>query len=172
MTVADPGPTAPHLDLRAAPVTATPVRRAELVLMVVGALSVVAGGIVAAATGPLSLEKGSWAAAYLVLVCGAASVAVGGAQTWLVVRRPPTGTATVQVLAWLLGNAAVLTGTLVGSAPVVLVGGGLLVVALLVALVSARRVRRPLLGWGYRLALAVVAVSIPVGLVLSVVRNG
>ena len=69
------------------------------------------------------------------------------------------------------GNVGVLGGTLAGSSRLVVVGGVLLVVALVVALAAALRVRHRLLGWAYRLVLAVVVLSIPVGLVLSVVRN-
>ncbi|AXH97905.1 hypothetical protein DV701_04080 [Ornithinimicrobium avium] len=140
-------------------------------MLVLGALSVVAGGLVAAVTAPLGLAHGSWAAAYLVLVCGVASVAVGAAQTWLTARRVPSRAAAAQVLAWVAGNAGVLGGTLAGSSAVVVVGGVLLVVALLLALVAVLRVRHPLLGWAYRVVLAVVVVSVPVGLVLSITRN-
>ena len=142
------------------------------VLIVLGGLSVVAGGLVAAVTGPLALEHGSWAAAYLVLVCGVASVAIGSAQNWLVATRTSPNAAAAEVLAWSTGNAGVLVGTLVGSSTVVIVGGSLLVVALLVALAAALRVRHQLLGWAYRAILVFVVLSIPVGLVLSVTRNG
>ncbi len=143
----------------------------DLALLVLGGLSVVAGGLLAAVTGPLALEHGSWAAAYLVLVCGVASVTVGSAQTWLVATRGSSNAAAAEVLAWVAGNAGVLVGTLVGSSTVVVVGGSLLVLSLLVALAAARRVRHELLGWAYRAVLVVVALSIPVGLVLSVTRN-
>lgn len=157
------------------PVTAQRPPRApqpwDLTLLVLGAVSVVVGGLVAAVTGPLGLEHGSWAAAYLVLVCGVVSVALGAAQTWLVGGRVPPSAAAAQLLAWVAGNVGVLGGTLAGSSTLVVVGGVLLVVALLVALAAALRVRHRFLGWAYRLVLAVVVLSIPVGLVLSVVRN-
>lgn len=149
----------------------TPAVR-DLLLLVLGGLSVVAGGLVAAVTGPTGLGHGSWAAAYLVLVCGVASVAIGAAQTWLVTAPTSPGAGAAEIVAWVAGNAGVLVGTLVGSSTVVVVGGALLAVALLVALAAALRVRHRLLGWAYRVVLTVVVLSIPVGLVLSVVRNG
>lgn len=140
-------------------------------LAVLGAVCVVAGGLVAAVTGPLDLLHGSWAAAYLVLVCGVASLVVAAAQTWLVAGPVPSSAAAAQALAWVAGNVGVLGGTLAGSSPLVVVGGVLLVVALVVALAVALRVRHRLLGWAYRLVLVLVTLSIPVGLVLSVVRH-
>ena len=53
----------------------------------VALLCVVAGGLVAAVTGPLRLEHGSWAAAYLVLVGGVAQGALGIAQYFLAPQR-------------------------------------------------------------------------------------
>jgi len=41
-----------------------------------GAALVVVGGLVAAVTSPLALAKGSWLAAFLVLVCGVVLLAV------------------------------------------------------------------------------------------------
>ena len=38
---------------------------------------IVLGGLVAAVTGPLHFDRGSWLAAYLVLVCGVAQCAIG-----------------------------------------------------------------------------------------------
>lgn len=145
--------------------------REDLLLLALGGLAIVAGGLVAAVTGPLSLDHGSWLAAYLVLVGGVASVAVGAAQTWLVTTRASGGASVAQVLAWVVGNIGVVVGSLTGSSAVVIVGGALLVVSLVIALTAALRVRHRALGWAYRAVLAVVAVSIPVGLVLSVIRN-
>ncbi len=49
-------------------------------MVVLGALFIVLGGLVAAVTGPLDLVQGSWLAAYLVLVCGVAQFAIGTMQ--------------------------------------------------------------------------------------------
>lgn len=145
----------------------------EGTFLVIGASCVVAGGLVAAATGPLRLEHGSWAAAYLVLVGGVAQIALGTAQRALAPRLPSTPVIVTELAAWNFGSAAVIAGTLVRVPLIVDVGGGLLVVALGLMMRtvrgSASRPRRAL--WTYRTALAVLLVSIPIGLVLAHLRE-
>ena len=63
-----------------------PLRPPEVVLVDLGACGIVLGGLVAAVTGPLELEQGSWAAAYLVLVVGVAQVVVGLAPAFFAAR--------------------------------------------------------------------------------------
>lgn len=143
---------------------------ADLALLVLGGVSVVAGGLVAALTGPLDLDTGSWAAAYLVLVGGVSSVAIGSAQTWLAPQHVLGGLGWGQFATWVLGHAAVMGGTLLGTPWVVAVGGLLLVLALVAALLAAGRPVHAGLGLVYRALLLIVLVSIPVGLVLSFLR--
>ncbi|MEO5743625.1 MAG: hypothetical protein ABIQ53_03415 [Terracoccus sp.] len=150
-----------------------------LAAFVVGAVCVVAGGLVAAVTGPLALVHGSWAAAYLVLVAGVAQIALAGGQS-LLARHPVSHRLLlVEFAGWNLGNAAVIAGTLWGAALLVNLGGALLVVALGALLVATRsgpggvdEVAR-----GQRVALlsvralvALLLISIPVGLSLAHVR--
>jgi len=147
-------------------------------MIAAGYLCIVAGGLVAAVTGPLDLVHGSWAAAYLVLVGGIGQLALG----WVpgVLGRPTDGGSAWAVLfAWNLGNAAVLAGTFTGRTIGVDVGSVLLVLALVLALVAlsgwrsevlaADRWRR-LLGWSYLGLLVLLVVSIPVGIVLAHLR--
>ncbi len=143
----------------------------NLALLVLGGAAILAGGLVAAVTGPLDLAHGSWAAAYLVLVCGVASLVIGAAQTWLVMTPVRAGLAGGQLLTWCLGNAGVLTGTLLSVPVLVIASGALLAVALVIALLAAWRTRRPGLGLAYRLLLAIVLISVPIGLLLSVLRH-
>ncbi|GAA3925103.1 hypothetical protein GCM10022383_00450 [Microbacterium soli] len=147
-------------------------------MRVVGAVCVILGGLVAAVTGPLALDRGSWTAAYLVLVAGVAQVVMGSAG---VHGRGTTGSARgwVQFALWNLGNLGVLLGTLGGSTVTVFIGSALLVVSLALAFLVTFRPRggaHPpmaprLLLLGYRMLLIVLAVSIPVGMVLSALRN-
>ena len=149
-----------------------------LALIVAGACCVVLGGLVAAVTGPLDLEHGSWLAAYLVLVCGVAQYAMGRVRIW---RRPETPTSPARAWAqfggWNLGNAAVIAGTLVDTSLLVDAGSVLLVVALLIALRAtwpgAVRLAEaaPLVIWAYRILLIILVVSIPIGILLSHLRN-
>lgn len=138
-----------------------------------GAAAVVVGGLVAAVTGPLELSKGSWAAAYLVLVVGVAQVAMGSArQHWRKAGRAAPGW--WQFGLWNLGNLAVIGGTLAGVTIVVILGSAALVAALVIAFLVTFRIdtaprRVPLIA--YRILLVILAVSIPVGMVLSAIRN-
>src|SRR5664280_1845073 len=114
----------------AATVIEVPARRsAALPFAAVGAACIVAGGLVAAVSAPAPFEHASWAAAYLVLVVGAAQAALGVGQALLALRVPSRRNVAVQFTAWNLGNAAVLTGTLAGITTLVDTGGALLVVA-------------------------------------------
>jgi hypothetical protein len=139
-------------------------------LVAAGIACVLLGGLVAAATGPLDLVKGSWLAAYLVLVCGAGSYAVGAAQTRATSRLLPLPAVATQATGWAMGNAAVIAGSLAGVPAVVDAGGALLAIALLIALTYARNLQHRLLRRAYRLALVAFLVSIPIGLVLAHLR--
>lgn len=140
----------------------------------IGILGVLAGGLVAAVTGPLDLQRGSWAAAYLVLVVGVAQAVFGMGRAWL----PADGTATgarvgLEVGAWNVGSLVVVVGTLLAQTWLVVVGSGLLVVALVSWAAAVRRSRR---GWrpaatAYLLFVAFLAVSVLVGIGLSLSRN-
>jgi len=139
----------------------------------IGAGLVVLGGLVAAATGPLALAKGSWLAAYLVLVCGVAQAAMGRVPSRSV-RSPRSGWALLA--GWNAGNAAVIAGSLVSQPVLVDAGGLLLLVVLVVLLVDTLR-RSPDDDAGRRAArglfaalLLVLIVSIPIGLVLAHLR--
>jgi hypothetical protein len=124
-----------------------------------GAVCVVAGGLVAAATALAPSQLASWTTAYLVLVGG--------------VARPPgrPGIA-AEVTAWNAGNGAVLAGTLLGAGWLADVGG-ILLAAVLALMIAATRgaARRP--AWPlhlYRALAALVLVSIPAGLVIAGLR--
>lgn len=147
------------------------------VLTAVGVGCVVLGGLVAAVTGPLELGHGSWLAAYLVLVCGVTSVAMGQARRHHPGQSQRTRWGWAQLGSWNLGNALVIGGTLIGRPSLVDVGSVLLVAALAIALHATRRRvgsagRRPSRAdRAYRILLLVLAVSIPIGIILSHLRH-
>lgn len=157
-----------HLTLRVDPATA---------LTAVGGCCVVLGGLVAAVSGPLDLARGSWLAAYLVLVGGVAQYAMGQARVRYGegVRQPGRGW--IQLGGWNLGGVAVIAGTFTAEPLMVDAGSALMVATLVIALratrPAARSVGRPsfLWFWGYRTLLLVLAVSIPVGMLLSHLRH-
>ena len=103
--------------------------RAMREFVLVGLTAIIAGGLVAAVTGPTGFDEGSWVAAYLVLVAGVAQVGLGVGQALLTDGTLSGGRRVVQLLAYNLANSAVLAGTLTGSVVAVTVGGVLLLVA-------------------------------------------
>ena len=137
-------------------------------LTALGALGVVAGGLVAAVTGPMDWTKGSWAAAYLVLVVGVAQYVMGRFRA---VDDGDDRAGWVQLAGWNLGSALVIGGTLV-TTPLLVDGGSVLLVVALVLALRARVARvPPAAALAYRALLLVLAISIPVGMVLSHLRS-
>lgn len=136
------------------------------------ALSVLAGGLIAAVTGPLALTQGSWLAAYLVLVCGVGGFGIGTMQGRTTAGLPPVWART-QLGGWFGGNAAVIVGSLSALPLGVDVGVVLLEGALVIALIRSPGIAEigQLRGWGYRALLLVLILSAPIGSVLSHVRH-
>jgi hypothetical protein len=156
-------------------------RGSVLGLLVAAAGSIVLGGVVAAVTGPLELEHGSWAAAYLVLVSGVAQWVMGQARSWRAGSPAETWWGWRQLALWNLGDIAVMAGTFAGAPWVVGLGSASLVAALVIALLAERSPRagaggqRVAPAWvhlAYGVMLLILAVSIPVGMTLSVLRHG
>lgn len=162
-----------------------PVARAWLLpFLWAGGACIVGGGMLAAVTAYVTTEKTAWATAYLVLVGGAAQIALGAAVTWL---RPdaPHRSGWVAFACWNLGNAGVIAGQLAALIVLTDVGSVILVVALALMLVSvARRApgrgvahhgptpahlaqRHPVLLWVFRSILVVLGAGIVVGTVLA-----
>ena len=164
----DSRPTGPGYGL-----TSRPAR----VLVVAGACCVVLGGVVAAVTGPLELDKGSWLAAYLVLVCGVAQYAIGQAWARPAEQLDPRVLGWTQVASWNLGNAAVIGGTLTDIPLLVDIGALLLVIGLGIALrpvhsTAGQDSMSRLASRAYRGLLLLLLVSIPVGVGLAHLRGG
>jgi len=147
-----------------------------LPFLVIGTACVIAGGLVAAATAPTPSEHGSWAAAYLVLVAGVAQVGLGAGQA-MSGGRTSRRAVLAELTGWNLGNAAVLAGTLAGVGFIVDLGGAALLVVLALLLRSALTAGGAPPGRGrwllrsYCALLALLIVSIPVGLVLERVQH-
>lgn len=144
-------------------------------LMIIGGVFVLLGGAVAAVTSPLGIEKGSWLAAYLVLVGGVPVYLVGqfiahwsaGRGGWAL------------LIGWNLGNAAVIVGSLLSLPLLVDVGGIVLLIPLVYLLCIAlqRKItvedssRAAVIArWLLIAALVIMIFSIPVGLLLAHLR--
>ncbi|HTM83819.1 MAG TPA: hypothetical protein VL179_02770 [Mycobacterium sp.] len=141
--------------------------RPESLLFIVGSCCVVVGGLVAAVAGPLKLDHGSWLAAYLVLVCGAAQCAIGIAQPQLAALPVRARAYWIGLICWNVGNAAVIAGTLAAVPIVVDIGGVSLLIPLVGTIRVVRTSSRRLLSLAYRAVIGILIVSIPVGLALA-----
>ncbi len=140
-----------------------------LPFMALGAISIVAGGLLAAVTAISPTRHATWAAAYLVLVVGVAQLGIAAGQALLAPRIPSRRLVLAELLTWDIGNAGVIAGTVMDRVALVDLGGALLAISLVLFIYGARGhsgERRWLL-YGYRLLITIVLVSIPVGLVIS-----
>lgn len=160
-----------HVD--SGPAKGTPLRE-DLPFRVIAGVGVITGGLVAAVTGPLALEHGSWAAAFQVLVGGVLQAGLGVSQHALAARRPSPGMLRAELLTWNLGCLAVIVGTMLSSPWIVDVGGLLLVVTIVLMIRAVGRgAKGPVwASWTYRAVLVLTVVSIPIGLLLAHLRAG
>lgn len=138
-----------------------------------GVGAIVAGGVTAAAIAHAPTRHGVWAVAYLVLVAGVAQVGLGLGQALLATQTPTPRLVTAELLAWNVGNAAVIIGTIAGVSPVVYVGSALLVIGLALFVFAARggQQRWRYARWAFRLVVLILLVSIPIGLTLAQARR-
>ncbi|WP_448004290.1 hypothetical protein [Agromyces bauzanensis] len=135
-----------------------------------GVALVIAGGLVAAVTGPLELAKGSWLAAYLVLVAGVAQCGLAMQHRVLRATDASAGRLRTTLVGWNAGNALVITGTLAAAPVVVDVGGILLLAVLVAALAATWKHAAPARAVLARVVLGALIVSIPIGLTLAHLR--
>lgn len=140
------------------------------VTYVLGVCFVITGGLVAAVTGPLDLERGSWLAAYSVLVCGVAQCALAVGHTVTGAPAPTSQLSWIRLAGWNLGNLLVIVGALLRVPILVDIGAVPLVIALVLSFRSTRHAGRRTPAMGYRLVLLVLIVSIPIGVTLSHAR--
>jgi hypothetical protein len=134
-----------------------------------GAVAVVAGGLVAAVNSAAPFAHGSWLSAYLVLVAGVSQLVLGFGAQALPVRQPPATTVYVQVALWNLGNLAVAAGVLGDAPAAVAAGSGALLVALGSFSLCVGRGRRRARRWvvAYHATVASLAVSVGIGCALA-----
>lgn len=135
----------------------------------IGAASIVAGGLVAAVTRPTHFDLGPWVAAFLVLVVGVAQIALGAGQAWLADRRLQTVMLGGEALAWNLGAAATLVGS-VRDTPIVTTAGAVATVVALAWFVAPVGKSTSGPRWArsvYLSGVAVLLVSTPVGVLLA-----
>ncbi len=161
-----PSPTRPA-HARAGGVTPLAIGDSARRFVVTGAIAIVVGGLVAAANASVPTEKGSWLAAYLVLVVGVTQVGLGAGQEMLADPAPTVGRLTFEYVAFNAGSLGVLVGTLLGPPLLVDLGGIALVAALVTFMASVPRHWTPWPLVAYRLLVIIVVASVPIGLVLA-----
>lgn len=138
--------------------------------LAVALLAIVAGGLLAAVVAHAPSRALVWMVAYLVLVVGVAQALFGVAQAWLAGRLPSLRLVAWQCMLFNLGNTGVITGTLMGRAPVVVLGTAAFTLAL-VSFLAGTRGARP--GWpltAYRVGLGLLALGAATGVSLVLVR--
>jgi hypothetical protein len=123
-------------------------------------------------TGPTGWERGSWVAAFLVLVAGVAQVGLGVGQSHLTSKPVSVRLGAVACVLWSSGCAVVIAGTLLSSPAAVSLGSAALVAVLAMATTSVRgRARRSHFAVAYLFLLVVLLVSVPIGIALAWARN-
>lgn len=137
-----------------------------------GAVSIVIGGLIAAVTSPLGWAHGAWAAAYLVLVTGAAQIALGIGQDHFTAGNVTARMGAAEMLGLNVGSIAVIVGTLAATPAVVDIGGALVLIALVLMLVAVREARLSAAVVIYRLIIVLLVLSIPIGLSLAYTNSG
>ncbi|MBS1677647.1 MAG: hypothetical protein JST08_09695 [Actinobacteria bacterium] len=154
---------------RAPAAGARPPERELIVCVAIAVSLIVAGGLVAAVDSAAPFAHGSWLAAYLVLVGGVAQLALGlGPLLFPAPVLSPSSSRTRLVL-WNLGTGIVAAGVFAASTAVVVSGSVLVLGALACFARGAGPAREP--GrervLAYRLVVAVLAVSVVIGIALS-----
>lgn len=158
---------APHI---AAPARARWWPAAPFTAMGTGCVA--GGGLVSAVTAPAPTEQSAWAVAYLVLVAGLSKILLGIGRTVLSSARPARGRIATELVAWNAANAAILAGTLERQ-PLLLYVGAAALLTSLGMLVEGGHGSSETPRWllpAFRFLVALLAVSVPVGLLLAALR--
>jgi hypothetical protein len=146
-------------------------RPAARPFVVLGGACVIGGGLVSAAAAPAASYHSSWAVAYIVLVAGVAQAALGLGQAALAGSGLDRRVLRFELAGWNVGNAAVVAGTLLDAAPVLYAGCALLVAALGLVLYAIRDARPGRALVTTRAVVALLLVSMPVGIVLQALTH-
>lgn len=136
---------------------------------VAGAAAVVGGGVLAAAiAAPSPTRHGVWAVAYLVLVLGVGQLVLGAGRAVLAAEPLTPGAAVATAVAFNVSGAAIVLGVVTDHIAVFDLGSALLLAVLAWLFYGVRRPARR--GWGllaYRLFIAALIVSIPIGMLIT-----
>lgn len=136
---------------------------------VAGAGAIVGGGVLASAiAAPAPTRHGVWAVAYLVLVLGVGQLVIGAGRVLLAAEPPTSGRMTILAAAYNASGAAIMLGVVTDHVAVFQAGCALLFGALIESFYGVRRSARR--GWpllAYRLIIAALIISIPIGMLIT-----
>jgi hypothetical protein len=139
--------------------------RSTVAFVACGAILIVAGGVVAAVNSAAPFTHGSWLAAYLVLVGGAAQISLAG----LVAVGSGSGRSRGRLMLWNFGSLAVPAGVLADTTAWVTAGSVALLCALAIfayAGLQAAQARHPR-AVAYLVLVVSLAASVVVGSALA-----
>lgn len=140
--------------------------------LAVGVAAVVAGGVAAAVVRPAGWERGSWVAAFLVLVVGVGQAGLAIGQSAAVRGGLSRRTIVAELGLGNGGASLVIVGTL-WSSPLIATVGSLLFGATIALFARHSHRSRGHRGWMQRSYLALLVVlmaSVPIGIALSWLR--
>ncbi len=149
----------------------TPTQNIDRFGDALGVACVVAGGLTAAMAGPLKIAKGSWLAAYLVLVCGVGQCVLSRQDEMLGLEFRDRDHPWVRPAAWTAGNALVVLGALASRPLVADAGGVVLLGGLIVSAADTRGATRRRPAVILRVVYGLLGVSVPIGLTLTHLRS-
>lgn len=140
-------------------------------LCLIGAIAVVAGGLLSAVTAPRATYTSAWAVAYMVLVVGVIQMGLGVGLTVLPSHALAWRIMLPIVVLLNVANAAVIGGTVLKdtiSAGTLIVdaGGALLAIAAVLCLLAVRGAKHSWWLATYYAIILIILVSMPTGLVL------
>lgn len=147
-----------------------------LIFGLVGMLAVASGGLLAAFSARKPSRLAAWASSYLVLVAGLLQVGIG-ASLYYLVKSSAAWLTILAFIAFNLGNAGVLLGTVLKNRSgkyriLVDIGGGLLAISMILLLIL---VHGAAMSWqllAFYIIVAIILVTMPIGLILSRRRKG
>ncbi|HEY5224384.1 MAG TPA: hypothetical protein VIJ18_15220 [Microbacteriaceae bacterium] len=149
------------------------MKRSMTPFVIIGGISIVLGGAISAVTALSPSYTASWAVAYVVLVAGVAQLVLGIGQARLATEQPSARVIAIEAVAFNLAHVAVVLGTVLALTPVVFAGAALLVIALILFVWGVRggRTDSRVMLYGFRIMIAILIVTAPIGLVIASVKG-
>lgn len=137
------------------------------VFVATGVIAVAAGVSLAVGAAPMLAAEAGWLTAYLILIAGAAQIALGAGQAWLAAVPVGFERGACEWGAINLGNIGIVAGSLLGSFWIVVAGTAVFVLALALFALGVRRTRHPRWRIAYAALIVFLAMMALVGLALA-----